>query len=158
MTDHRLWDIEQIKQLKARYCYCADEYFEDPSNLQRLMQEVFTHDTELDFEGTGTAKGRAEAEAFFVNVVFTTLSFSQHLVHNPLITFTGDDDADGKWYFLVPCTLRATNTAVWLSGTYREHYVRRGGAWYIQRLHAKFYFTTPFDQGWVKVPNILSGG
>jgi hypothetical protein len=154
----RLWDIEQIKQLKAKYCYYVDEYFEDPANLGRLMREVFTDDTELDFETVGTAKGRSETEAFFVNVVFRTLSFSQHLVHSPLITFTGADEADGKWHFLVPCTMTTANTAVWLSGTYREHYVLRAGAWYIQRLHAKFFFMTPFDQGWVKAPNILDGG
>jgi hypothetical protein len=70
----RLGDIEQIKQLKAKYCYYVDEYFEDPANLGRLMHEVFTDDTELDFETVGTAKGRAETEAFFVNVVFRTLA------------------------------------------------------------------------------------
>jgi len=150
----QLWDLEQIKQLKAKYCYYVDEYFEDAANFDRLMTEVFVDDAELDFGEVGTASGRAEVESFFRNVVFGSLSFSQHLVHSPLITLTGADEADGKWHFLVPCTFREGNVATWLSGTYYEHYVRRGGAWYIQRLRAKFFFMTPFDQGWVKVPNL----
>jgi hypothetical protein len=150
----QLWDIQQIKDLKAKYCYYVDEYFEDPTNFDRLMREVFVDDTELDFGDVGTAKGRAEVEKFFRNVVFDTLSFSQHLVHSPLITFAGADEADGKWHFLVPCTYRADNTAVWLSGTYYERYVRRAGAWYIRKLRAKFFFMTPFDQGWAKAPTM----
>ena len=85
----QLWDIEQIKQLKAKYCYYVDEYFEDPANFDRLMHEVFVDDTELDFGEVGTATGRAEVEKFFRNAVFGALSFCQHLVHSPLITFSG---------------------------------------------------------------------
>jgi SnoaL-like domain len=154
----QLWEIEQIKQLKAKYCYYVDEYFEDPVNFDRLMREVFVDDTELDFGEVGTARGRAAVEKFFRDVVFGTLSFSQHLVHSPLITFSGPDEAEGKWHFLVPCTFRAGNVAAWLLGTYDERYVRRGGAWYIHRLRAKFFSMTPFDQGWVKVPNLRAAG
>jgi hypothetical protein len=47
---------------------------------------------------------------------------------------------------------------VWLSGTYTEHYKRRGDGWYIQRLRAKFFFTSPHAEGWVKVPSLLGAG
>jgi hypothetical protein len=68
---------------------------------------VFVDDTELDFGEVGTAQGRAAVEKFFRDVVFGELSFSQHLVYSPLITFSGPEEAEGKWHFLVPCTFRA---------------------------------------------------
>ncbi len=93
----QLLDLQQIRDLKAKYCYYVDEYFEDPTNFDRLMREVFTDDTELDFGEVGGAKGRAEVENFFRNVVFSTLTFSQHLVHSPLITFKGADVIHSYW-------------------------------------------------------------
>ncbi len=155
-----LYDIEAIKQLKAKYCYYVDEWFEDPSNLERLLNEVFTDDTDLDFGIIGTASGRKEVEEFFINIPFKLLSFSQHLVHSPLIEIANESDATGKWHFFVPCTFGEEgegNVATWISGTYDEKYVKRGGRWFIRAIKVKFFFISPFDQGWVNVPNMLAG-
>ncbi len=104
-----------------------------------------------------TANGRKEVEEFFTNVPFTLLSFSQHLVHSPLIELDGADKATGKWHFFVPCTFAEGNVATWISRAYDEIYVKRDRAWFILDIKVKFFFITPFDQGWAKVPNMLAG-
>lgn len=156
-TAQELYDIEAVKQLKAKYCYYVDEWFEDPSNFERLMNEVFADDADLDFGGLATASGRKEVEAFFTDMVFTQLSFSQHLVHSPLIKIVDEGRATGKWHFFAPCTFREGNVATLLSGTYYETYVKRGGSWFIREIKVKFFFISPLEQGWAKVPNMLAG-
>ena len=143
-----LYDIEAIKQLKARYALHTDLYFKDPSNLDRLINEVFSEDIRLDFGAMGLAENREEAEGFFANIVYGALSFCHHLLHNPIITILGSDEAVGNWSFLVPCTFRGEELAGWLSGYYNEKYVKREDKWYIQSIEVDWNFATPFSKGW----------
>lgn len=145
-----LYEIEMIKQLKAKYCYYTDGYFADPTNFDRLMGEVFMEDTELDFGPFGKHSGREELEGFFRDFVWTTLSFCQHRVTNPIITILNKKEATGLWSFLVPCTFREDNSARWIGGTYDEKYEKRDGRWHIRKIRADFCFLTPFDKGWAK--------
>jgi hypothetical protein len=143
-------DVEQIKKLKAKYCYYVDGYFEDPSKLDLLLNEVFADDASIDFGAFGSARGREEIKNWFLNICFETLSFSMHLLHNPVIEVLDDNRATGMWYFLVPCTLREDNTAGWLAGIYDEEYEKRGKKWYIKSMKVRWIFATPFDKGWAK--------
>lgn len=149
--------IEKIKQLKAKYCYYVDEYHADPDNFRRLLSEVFLDEPELDFDfgPFGHFKTRGQVEAFYRKVGDEILSFSQHLIHSPIITVESDDRATGRWHFLVPCTVRETGRAAWISGIYDEVYRRRGDAWFIGTIKVKFYFLTHHDQGWAR-ENLLA--
>ncbi|MBI5444077.1 MAG: nuclear transport factor 2 family protein [Deltaproteobacteria bacterium] len=152
-----LYDLEMIKQLKAKYCYYVDEYWADPSNFDRLMAEVFLDDEKLDFDfgPFGHFRGRKEVEGFYRAVVLDILSFSQHLIHSPLIRLANETEATGRWHFLVPCTFRNTGEATWLSGTYHEEYEKRGGNWYIRKIRVAWLFSTPHLEGWVR-KNLLA--
>lgn len=143
-------DIEEIKKLKARYAYYVDGYYSDPPSLDRFINEVFSEDAAVDFGAFGSARGREEIRDWYLNVCFATLSFCLHMLNNPLIDLTGEGRAAGKWYFLVPCTWREGNNAVWLTGMYDETYEKVGERWYIKTLKANWVFGTSFDKGWTK--------
>jgi hypothetical protein len=154
----QLYEIEMIKQLKAKYCYYTDGYFTDPSNFERLMKEVFMEDTEFDFGLFGIHKGRKEVERFFKDVVFVRNCFYLHRVVNPIITILNEKEATGKWSFLVPTIAREDNSAQWIGGTYDEKYEKRDGQWHIKKIKANFNFYSPYDKGWAKENLIVSQG
>jgi len=143
-----LEDVEEIKKLKAKYCYYVDGYYEDSSCLDLLLREVFAEDAFVDFGPFGSAKGREEIRNFYVNVVFGVLSFSMHMLLNPLIEINGESRATGKWYFFVPSTMRENNLAGWLAGIYDDEYEKRNGKWFIKSQRVKWFFGTPYDKGW----------
>jgi len=143
-------EVEEIKKLKAKYCYYVDGYYEDQSKLDLLLREVFAEDAFVDFGQFGSAKGTEEIKNWFVNVCYATLSFSVHLVHNPIIEIISESKATGIWYFLVPCTWRENNAATWLAGIYNEEYEKNGGKWYIKSMRIKWIFGTPHEKGWAK--------
>ena len=153
-----LQEIEEIKKLKAKYCYYVDGYFEDETMLDKLVNEIFAEDSTVDFSPFGTAKGRSAIKDWFKNVCYKNLSFCMHMVHNPIIEIIQENKALGTWYFEVPCTIqnpeilnqikRKTSTASWLTGKYEEEYEKINGKWYIKSLKVKWTYWTPYDRGW----------
>ena len=144
-----LEDIEAIKKLKYRYCYLADAGIGgDEARMDELISN-FTEDGWVDFSEFGIHKGKKAIEAFYKNVVAQTLSYSAHMVSNPVIQVDGKN-ASGDWYVFVPCTLRMTDTPAWLQGKYEETYEKINGKWYWKSMTARFDFISPYDEGWVK--------
>jgi hypothetical protein len=145
----RLEDIEEIKKLKAMYCHLVDEGVAgDKSKLDELLS-LFTDDAWLDFAEFGRHDSKAAVSAFFSSFVPQVLSYSAHMVSNPLIEIDGNQ-ATGRWYLQVPCTLRAINQPNWIQGKYIEQYRRVDGIWKWASITARFDFFTPLEEGWVK--------
>lgn len=129
-TLHRLAAIEDIKQLKARYCR-----FVDQKQWQRLAA-LFAPGTR--FDGFGSAPTGADA-AKFIEGISKRLTgvVSIHHFHTPEITLTGPDTARGLWqmmdYLHFPPESRPREApdspgfTAW--GYYEEEYVRHDGAW-----------------------------
>ena len=88
----RLEDLEAIKQLKARYCEICD----DDHNPERITS-IFSEDTVWEGRGIGKARGHAEIRKLFEGFQ-KVISYSQHMVTNPVIEVDGDS-AHGTWYF-----------------------------------------------------------
>ncbi len=123
----RLEDIESIKQLKARYCeICDDDH--NPDRITRL----FTEDGIWEGRGIGRAEGHAAIRELFEGFS-RMMSFSQHMVMNPIIEIDGDR-AHGTWYFFGPFTFRKQNQAKWQSTRYDEEYRKVDGEWKFKRL------------------------
>jgi len=138
-------DVEEIKQLKARYCgFCDDNYDADG------IAGLFTEDAVWDGGIRGRADGREEIRAFFVNAS-QRLPFAIHMVMNPIINVQGDN-ATGIWYLFQACTYAEGDVAIWGSGRYDEQYARVSGEWKFEHLKLTSNFWTPFDQGWAKTP------
>ncbi len=143
----RLDDIEQIKQLKARYCaYCDDNY--DAEGIASL----FTEDGVWDGGALGKGEGRAGIVKFFQRAS-SAFTFAIHNVMNPIIEVDGDN-ATGRWYLMQPLTRRSgdSESAMWLAGRYEDDYVRVDGEWKFQSLRFFTRMLTPYDEGWAKKP------
>jgi len=145
----RIEDMEKIKKLKSLYCYLVDEGVAgDKSKFDKLMTN-FTDDAWIDFSEFGRHESKKAVAAFFETVVAQVLSYTAHMVSNPIIEIDGNK-ATGRWYFEVPSTLRAANKPAWLQGKYEEEYHKEKGDWKWASITARFDFVSPLEDGWVK--------
>jgi hypothetical protein len=146
-----LEDIEAIKKLKHRYCFLVDAGIAgDMAKIDELLAN-FTEDAWVDFSQFGVHKGKKALESFFKEFVPQALSYSAHLVSNPIIN-VDNNTASGKWYFFVPCTFRQSQMPTWILGKYEEAYVKIADKWHWKSMIARFDFISPFADGWVKTP------
>jgi hypothetical protein len=144
VTVARLAAIEDLKQLKARYCaYCDDDY--NPDGIAGLFVEDGIWDGGETF---GRHVGREAIRAFFAGVSGQIL-FAAHLVMNPILEVDGDR-ATGRWRLLMPCTVRGKDApeARWLLSSYDETYVRRPEGWRYTRLTVANQFYAAHATGW----------
>ena len=141
----RLSAIEDIKQLKARYCsYCDRQY--DPDGLAGLFVEDGVWDGGPEF---GRHAGRAAIHAFFKGAS-GSIVFAAHLVMNPIIEVDGDR-ASGQWRLIMPCTVRdaaGIAEARWLLSAYDETYVRVNERWLFNSLTVDSQFYAGHLEGW----------
>ncbi|MCG5434000.1 nuclear transport factor 2 family protein [Mycobacterium sp. MYCO198283] len=126
MDSAALAEIEQLKQLKARYCRLLD------TKQWEQWRTLFTDDFVSD---TSAAGGRriAGADAF---VAFTRRSLGKpsqvtaHQVHNPELELTSPATANGIWALEDVVRLApAVNLRGY--GHYTETYVKADGQWRI---------------------------
>jgi uncharacterized protein (TIGR02246 family) len=140
----RLEDIEAIKQLKARYCTICDADH-DPDRITT----VFTEDGVWEGRGIGHAEGHAAIRELFRGFQ-RLISYSQHMVMNPLIEVNGER-ATGVWYFFGTFTMRDGNQAKWQAARYHEDYAKVNGEWKIRHLRIKGPgMSADYETGWAK--------
>ncbi|MBT4518657.1 MAG: nuclear transport factor 2 family protein [Halieaceae bacterium] len=145
-TIQELKDINDLKQLKSRYCHLVDS-----GNWDELAS-LWTEDAECDYSFFGTFKGRDEiVNGFFRDQVGSVSSFNAHMLHNPLIEVDGDS-ASATWYVTAHTILQPFNKAMMMMGVYHDQYERIEGGWKISSLKVDFKYFTPFDEGWAKTP------
>lgn len=138
----RLEDLESIKQLKARYCEICD----DDHNPERIVS-VFSPDAVWEGRGIGRAEGHAAIRTLFQNFQ-KSISYSQHMVVNPIIAIDGET-ATGTWYFFGTFTFYEGNQAKWQAARYVEDYVKLAGEWKIKHLRVKGPgMSADYETGW----------
>lgn len=140
----RLLDIEQIKQLKAKYCWYADdpEYHDQFANLF-APDGRFIEPPTLEFEGREAIR-RWMDEDYKPEVVW-----SRHFAVSPVIEVDGDS-ATGRWQGLLFSIVRKdddTQGMLWAAGTYDEVYCRIGGEWLFDTVIADGLWMTDFNKG-----------
>ena len=134
----RLIDIEDVKQLKARYAAaCDDDY--NPDKLAPLFAENAIWDGSI----LGYAEGREGIKEFFA-ASSQLVPFAVHQVSNPLIEIEGDR-ARGQWYLWQPMVFQGES--LWLSAVYDDEYVRQDGQWLYQHLKLNIRMLTPYADG-----------
>ena len=138
----KLEDIEAIKQLKFRYCeICDDDHNPD------FITTVFSEDAIWEGAGIGKASGHDQIRKLFESFK-AAISFSQHIVNNPIIEVEGDK-ASGRWYFFGTFTYYEGGVRRWQSARYHEQYVRTEEGWKIQHLKvADPVFSARYEKGW----------
>ncbi len=141
----RLTAIEDIKQLKARYCaYCDQQY--DPDGLASLFVEDGVWDGGAEF---GCHTGREAIRTFFRGAS-GSIVFAAHLVMNPIIEVDGAR-ATGRWRLLMPCTVRGRDgvpEARWLLSAYDERYICHEDRWLFAALKVDTQFYAAHLAGW----------
>lgn len=138
-----LYDIECIKQLKARYCAFADQDY-DPDGIASL----FVEDGFWDGGPFGRHQGRAAIHAFFTGVS-KVISFVDHYATNPLIDVDGDR-ATGRWDLWAPIVKEPEPMAAWIMGKYHDEYVRTGEGWRFRSLTLAVRALSPYDEGFAR--------
>ena len=143
----KLEDVEEIRLLKADYCYAVDGGEIDP------LMGRFTEDAVWDGGPMGRFEGR-ESIRDFMKRLPEQLSFALHWVMNPRIRVDGDA-ATGTWYLVEPHTHAESGRALWGAGRYDERYVREDDMWKFQEIRLTPLFWTPYDQGWGVRPSVF---
>lgn len=145
-----LEDIEQIRQLKFRYCRCIDT-----ANLDEL-KTLFTEDASVRYQGGSylfEAQGRDKIlEA--IGYAFHSQAIALHHVNHPEIELISSTEAKGTWY-LKDWFLDLKNRIITDgSALYKDTYVKRNGKWLIQRAtYERIYeIVTPLTE----TPNITA--
>jgi ketosteroid isomerase-like protein len=136
-----LWDIEAIKQLKARYCYLVDE-----RRWEELAQ-LWTEDAVGEYGFQAIFRGRDAIMRGFFHPLPAS-AFFVHMVHNPIISVRGDS-ASGQWYLTAQSASDA-GQAMWVMGRYQDEFQRVGGEWKIKSLKFEYYYLAPYEEGWGK--------
>ncbi len=146
-TEERLlWlaDIEEIKQLKARYALACDDNY-DPDGIA----DLFTEDAVWDGGFMGRAETKEGIREFFRNAS-NVVAFAVHGVSNPLIDVTGDR-ATGRWYLHQPMVVHGQEACFWLCAQYEDLYARTEQGWRFERVLVKARAFSPYKEGFGKV-------
>ncbi len=144
-TLQQLSDLEDIKQLKARYCRAVD--LADAA----AMRDIFTDDVRVDYRGgayRATFVGMAGMMDFLLNAHHSEM-ITMHHAHLPEITFTGADSANGIWYcedFHIAFDRKEITMGCLI---YKDQYVRADTGWKIAR--------TEYDRVWEAFEPIRPG-
>ncbi|HIZ50987.1 MAG TPA: nuclear transport factor 2 family protein [Candidatus Pseudomonas excrementavium] len=123
-----LYDIEQIKQLKARYFRGIDT-----CNLE-LLRGVLAQDALITFDSPTyqfEINGMNEAMDFYASS-FTNRRFGMHNGHTPEISVNGDEAA-GLWYLNDLFINLDEGTILHGSAIYEDRYIKVDGQWRILR-------------------------
>jgi len=137
----RLEDIEEIKQLKARYCHLADRGFEAAGHDDEGLASLFADDG--IWEGS---RGPSQGHAEITGACRKFLPFGFHLAINPRIQVDGDT-ARGTWWGLIPST-NADGEGIWTAGFYENTFVRTAEGWRFKHLFFRAAFKANYEGGW----------
>jgi uncharacterized protein (TIGR02246 family) len=126
-TAAALWEIEAIKQLKARYCRYLDAKRWDD------WRELFTDDFLSDTSPSGgkVIRGADEFVAFVRSTLGKASQPTAHQVHAPEIELTSETTATGVWA-LQDVVRLGPGLNLDGRGHYHETYEKADGRWRIK--------------------------
>jgi hypothetical protein len=137
--------IEEIKQLKARYCYCvAHEHWPD-------FKALFTEDLQFTTPDGVLHDGREVFWAMHIEGLQKPKVWGVVRCFTSQITLTGPDTAKGVW--------QMEDVHVWPTGPgprvghhgyghYHEDYVRLADGWRFKRIKVTYQRVEPLDGGY----------
>ena len=119
-------DLEEIKQLRARYCRYADG-----QDWDAWGREILTEDFRFDSDG-GVQEGRDVVVAFVSKSLEGATTV--HHCHTPEIAMTGPDTATGVWAMQDHVKMSHEGKTIMFRGAghYHEEYVRTAQGWRIR--------------------------
>lgn len=143
---------EAIAGLMTSYMAATDA----PSGKGAKVAVLFTEDGRWESVGPHGNPGWAavghEALIAKFDRNVDRMPFSAHFVTNAAVHLDGDT-ARGQFMYFQACTYRG-DQPLWIAGSYDNDFRRVDGRWLLSHMRVRNFFTTPFDQGWVKVPHL----
>ncbi len=133
-----LRDRAEIQDLRFRYHIAVNEKELDS------IGSLFSVDGEAQLGEIGSARGRAEIEALYAEVVGTS-PFVKQFIHNHVITLNGDT-ASGLSYLEAKTV--ANGESYLVAARFNDEYVREGGEWKFSLLKLSIFFVVPLREGW----------
>ena len=122
----RLEAREAIKELKARYWYCIER------KLWNELPDLFTDDV-IDYLGDGKIGCQSKKDVVKHLVDLLTPGRNVHQGHSPIIEFTSDTTATGKWSLNDYNEFDAKAIKGFEGwGSYEDEYVKEDGKWKIK--------------------------
>ena len=157
-TVQRLLDIEEIKQLKGRYCLCvANEDW-------KTFESLFTKDLQFITNDGVVHEPRDGFMAFHKKNIQDTKLWGAVYCHTPIITITGSNTATGIWAmedFHVWPNAGGPRVGHHAHGHYHEDYVRVHEGWRFRRIKVVTNRMDPLEGGFGHRPtntnNLISG-
>ena len=150
-------NIEQIEKLQRIYGYYLD------NNLAQEIVDLFSDSTEsVEIANRGVYLGKAGVKRFFVQNQSAPRPAWVMGRHRQLQGVVNVDPsgitAKGRWQ----CLFMSVNdfntpsvpTAYWGYGVYENEYIKENNKWLFKKMHFNRIFFTPFQDGWVKTPDI----
>lgn len=128
MTMQELYDIEKIKQLKARYFRALD------TNDWTLFGDCLTDECVASYsDGRLVLNGREAIVGFMNKHMSGPTLLSMHHGHTPEIELTGDNAATGIWYLNDLVIDLKSNTQLFGAAIYSDEYIRDEDGWKISK-------------------------
>jgi uncharacterized protein (TIGR02246 family) len=150
----QLWrDTEEVKNLKAEYCYLADGIPSLDVNKPRQVDceqfaNLFAEDAVFYTSAGEVVEGRDRIREHCRS--FQAFPLALHIIATPQIKVDGDN-AVGKWHGIVPLITAVDKVAALMVVRYEDNFVRTKDGWKIKSIKSERYFSSPLDQGWAKV-------
>ena len=126
----RLEDIEDIKQLIARYAKAADL-----NGNEAMMATCFTADAVWNCEGIGGWQGRDAVVAGLRETSTVKLPWALHYMPQPIITIAADGQtAEGEYYLWELAKVSQEDGGgatedTWIGGWYESKFRNENGVW-----------------------------
>lgn len=140
----RLIDIEDIRQLKARFGFFMDALCRPhDDSLARDFGALFTEDATIDSAAFGHFEGRAQILHLFGKAVPSQMQAMWHSFQNPMIEIN-NDVASGRWTmmaYIYPAN-GVPSAPTLTFGRYVDEYRRVDGHWRLSKL---FFETSQLD-------------
>lgn len=136
MTIEDLLIVEEIRTLKAKYCYYLDLKDWDGYADSFTLDASLITDTAVSSQGedpmpTPETRGRKAIRKMVSELL--TGATTVHQCHTPIIEITSSETATGIW--AMEDVVRMRGFHVHARGHYRETYIIEEGRWRIASLH-----------------------
>lgn len=149
----RIEDVEAIKVLQRAYSYYLEH------GMFNEIIELFSEDTvSIETGSTGVYLGKEGVRKHFSpsdvnpNWLHVTMPMSAIITVDP-----DGNTAKGRWYGWICGALpvAGVNRAFFQLGVYENEYVKENGKWLFKKLQYCRIFQSPYEDGWVKTPEIF---
>ena len=149
----RAEDIEAIKVLQRAYSYYLEH------GMFNEIIDMFSEDTvSIETGSTGVYLGKDGVRKHFSPADVNPNWLHVTMPVSAIITVDPDGkNAKGRWYGWICGALPVAgiNRAFFQLGVYENEYVKENGKWLFTKLQYYRIFQSPYEDGWVKTPEIF---